>query len=92
MDSGELFRRQVSAYNLVLMLFTWGSGKANEGVLAPKFLHKFLEGPPTTNADRDRELIKEAATRVGATGKISAAAAGSAFPILIDGHHCNLPF
>ena len=47
-DSGELFRRKVSAYNLVLMLLTWGSGKANEGVLAPKSLHKFLEGPPTT--------------------------------------------
>ena len=47
-DSGELFRRQMSAYNLVLMPFTWGSGKAKEGVLAPKFLHKFLEDPPTT--------------------------------------------
>ena len=56
MDSGELFRGKVSAYNLVLLLFMCGSGKAKEGVLAPKFLHKFLEGPTATP---DRELIEK---------------------------------
>ena len=56
-DSGELFRGKVSAYNLVLLLFMCGSGKAKEGVLAPKSLHKFLEGPPT--ATPDRELIEK---------------------------------
>ncbi len=58
-DSDELFRRQVSAYNLVLMLFTRGSGQAKEGVLAPKLLHKYLEGPPTTTSDRTREPIEK---------------------------------
>ena len=57
-DSGELLRRKVSTYNLILLLFTCGSGKAKEGVLAPKFLHKFLKGPPTTRTP-DRELIEK---------------------------------
>ena len=90
MDSGELFRGKVSAYNLVLLLFMCGSGKAKEGVLAPEFLHKVLEGPLT--ATPDRELIEKLLTRVGPTGKDSAAGAGSAFPSLFGCDHYDLPF
>ena len=80
-DSGELFRQEVSAYNLVLLLFTWGSGKAKEGVLAPKFLLKFPKDPPTTTTS-DSELIKKLQQGWGLWVRDSAAGAGSAFPNL----------